>query len=156
MPDADPPNCLQTHHLPESLANRSTVDNMTAIPGLITRTSPYSVRETIDKLEALLIAKGIKRFARIDQAAEAKAAGLEMPPMELLMFGNPKAGTPVMLAVPEAGIDLPLKIIAWQDHLGAVHVATNDSSYLESRFHLPTDTVKPLAVARDLVNSVTA
>src|ERR1035438_6312845 len=129
---------------------------MGTIPCLITKTSPYSVRETIDKLEALLQAKGIKVFARIDQAAEAQAVGANMAPMELIIFGNPKGGTPVMLAVPEAGIDLPLKALAWQDREGKTHLSVNDAAYLQSRFSLPADLVKPLAAASSLLDSVTA
>jgi uncharacterized protein (DUF302 family) len=127
---------------------------MATFPGLITKSSPYSVRETMDRLEALLHAKGIKVFLRIDQAAEAKAAGLEMPPMELLVFGNPKAGTPVMLAVPEAGIDLPLKAMSWQDSDGKVHLSFNDPAYLQSRFSVPADLVRPLAAAAALIDTI--
>jgi len=123
--------------------------------GLITKPSPYSVRETLDKLEALLHAKGVKVFARIDQAAEAKAAGLQMPDMELLIFGNPKGGTPVMLAVPEAGVNLPLKALAWQDADGKVQLAFNDPAYLQTRYNLPPDLIGPLAAASALIESAT-
>jgi uncharacterized protein (DUF302 family) len=122
--------------------------------GLIVKPSPYSVRETIDRLEILLRTKGIKVFARIDQAAEAKTAGLEMPPMELLLFGNPKAGTPLMLAVPEAGIDLPLKAMAWQDGDGRVHLGYNDPAYLQSRFNLPAELLGPFSAVAALIESV--
>jgi len=129
---------------------------MVSIPGFISKPSPYSVRKTIDRMEILLRTKGIKVFARIDQAAEAKAAGLEMPPMELLIFGNPKAGTPLMLAVPESGIDLPLKAMAWQDKTGAVYLAYNDPAYLQSRFNLPENLLRPFAAVTALIESVTA
>ena len=128
---------------------------MTAIPGFIEKPSPYSVHETLDRLETLLQSKGIKIFARIDQAAEARAAGLEMPPMELLIFGNPKAGTPVMLAVPEAGIDLPLKALAWQDRDGGVHLGYTDPAYFQARFRLPLELIRPLAAVSALMDAVT-
>jgi uncharacterized protein (DUF302 family) len=126
---------------------------MAAILGLITKPSPYPVRETLDRLENLLHAKGIKVFARIDQAAEARAAGLTMPPMELLIFGNPKGGTPIMLAVPEAGIDLPLKALAWQAPDGKVYISFNDPAYAQSRFNLPAELLRPLAAVAGLIES---
>lgn len=127
---------------------------MASFPGFVSKPSQYSVRETIDRLERLLHAKGIKVFARIDQAAEAKAVGLEMAPMELLIFGNPKGGTPAMLAVPELGIDLPLKAMAWQDKDGKVYLGYNDPAYLQSRFNLPADVARPLAGAVSLLESL--
>jgi uncharacterized protein (DUF302 family) len=113
--------------------------------GVISRPSPYPVRETADRLEAILKSKDIRVFARIDQAAEAAAAGLTMPPMELLIFGNPKGGTPVMLADPEAGIDLPLKALVWQDSKGKAWLALNDPAYLRERFGLSNALIQPLA-----------
>jgi uncharacterized protein (DUF302 family) len=119
--------------------------------GLISRPSPYPVRETADRLEAILKSKGIRIFARIDQAAEAAAAGLTMPAMELLIFGNPKGGTPVMLADPEAGIDLPLKALIWQDSNGKAWLVMNDPAYLRERFGLSNDLIQPLAKATVLL-----
>jgi uncharacterized protein (DUF302 family) len=127
---------------------------MTAVPGLITKPSPYPVRETFDRLEGLLRAKGIKIFARIDQAAEAQAAGLAMQPMELLIFGNPKGGTPIMQAVPEAGIELPLKALAWQAPDGKVYVSFNDAAYVQARYSLPPELLKPLAAVTGLIDSI--
>ena len=119
--------------------------------GLISRPSPYPVRETTDRLEAILKSKGIRVFARIDQAAEAAAAELTMPAMELLIFGNPKGGTPVLLADPEAGIDLPLKALVWQDSKGKAWLAMNDPAYIQERFGLSDALIKPLAVATELL-----
>jgi uncharacterized protein (DUF302 family) len=127
---------------------------MTAIPGLITRPSPYPVRETVDRLETLLRAKGAKVFARIDQAAEAQSAALTMPPMELLLFGNPKGGTPIMQAVPEAGIELPLKALSWQAPDGKVYISFNDAAYVQSRFNLPAELLRPLAAVAGLIDSI--
>ena len=127
---------------------------MTAIPGLITKTSPYRVRETLDRLEILLRTKGIKVFARIDQAAEAQSVGLNMPPMELLIFGNPKGGTPIMQAAPEAGIELPLKALAWQAPDGKVYISFNDAAYVQSRFNVPAELLQPLAALTGLIDSI--
>ena len=80
--------------------------------GIISKASSHSVPETLDKLEGVLREKGIRAFVRIDHSGEAKKAGLEMPPTQLLIFGNPKGGTPIMLASPTAAIDLPLKALA--------------------------------------------
>ncbi|WPL17528.1 hypothetical protein Thiowin_02553 [Thiorhodovibrio winogradskyi] len=83
--------------------------------GLAQRTSPYSIPDTLDRLEALLQEKGVTVFARIDHSAGAQEAGLELPPMQLLIFGHPKAGTPLMRAAPSSGLDLPLKVLVWED-----------------------------------------
>jgi uncharacterized protein (DUF302 family) len=113
--------------------------------GIISWPSRHSVPETIDHLEALLESKGIKVFARVDHSGEAAAAGLTMPPTQLLIFGNPKAGTPVMLAAPTAAIDLPLKALAWQDAQGKVWLGCNDPAYLARRFGLSDEQVKSIA-----------
>jgi uncharacterized protein (DUF302 family) len=113
--------------------------------GIISWPSRHSVPETIDHLEALLESKGIKVFARVDHSREAAAAGLTMPPTQLLIFGNPKAGTPVMLAAPTAAIDLPLKALAWEDAQGKVWLGCNDPAYLARRFGLSDEQVKSIA-----------
>ena len=119
--------------------------------GLITVPSAHSVKETLDKLEVLLDSKGIKVFTRIDQAAEAERAGLQMAPTELLIFGNPKGGTPLMVAQPLSAIDLPLKALAWQDANGRVWLSYNDSAYLQKRFGINEDVMKPIAGATALI-----
>ncbi len=113
--------------------------------------SAYGVKETLDRLEALLRDKGIKVFARIDQAAEAKQMGLQMTPTELLIFGNPKGGTPLMVAEPLSAIDLPLKALAWQDGDGKCWLSYNDSAYLQKRFGLSDHLMKPISAAMALV-----
>jgi uncharacterized protein (DUF302 family) len=113
--------------------------------GIISWPSRHSVPETIDRLQELLEAKGIKVFARVDHSGEAAAAGLTMPPTQLLIFGNPKGGTPVMLAAPTAAIDLPLKALAWQDAQGKVWLGCNDPAYLARRFGLSDEQVKSIA-----------
>ena len=124
-----------------------------ATVGLVTRASPYPVPETVGKIESALTAKGVKIFARIDHGGEAKGAGLELRPTEVLIFGNPKAGTPLMQASPTIAIDLPLKVLVWQDDQGQVHVAWNSPDYLTQRHGLPAEAGKPLAAIGGLIES---
>ncbi|MBV8353094.1 MAG: DUF302 domain-containing protein [Verrucomicrobia bacterium] len=111
-------------------------------PGLKTLQSPYSVHETINRLEGLLKSKGIKIFARIDQAAEAQAAGLSMRPTELLIYGDPKTGTPLMNEYPSLAIDLPLKALAWESAEGKVYLSFNSAEFLIERHHLAGEPFK--------------
>jgi uncharacterized protein (DUF302 family)/uncharacterized membrane protein YidH (DUF202 family) len=112
--------------------------------GIISKASKYSVPDTLDRVEAALKAKGVKIFVRVDHSGEAEKAGLTMPPTQLLIFGNPKAGTPVMLAAPTAAIDLPLKALAWQDGDGKVWLSYNDPEYLKKRYGLTDDQIKTI------------
>src|ERR1700733_15112862 len=112
--------------------------------GIISKPSKYSVPETIHRLETILTSKGIKIFTLVDHSGEAEKAGLNMPPTQLLIFGNPKGGTPVMLAVPTAAIDLPLKALAWQDADGKFWLSYNDPAYIQRRYGLSDDVMKPL------------
>jgi uncharacterized protein (DUF302 family) len=118
---------------------------MAFVIGLISKPSAHSVGETIDRLEAVLREKNIHIFARIDQGAEAKKAGLSMPAMELLIFGSPKAGTPLMIAEPTVGIDLPLKAMAWEDREGHVWLSYNAPEYLRDRFSISEDLMKNIS-----------
>jgi uncharacterized protein (DUF302 family) len=95
-----------------------------------------SVIETADQLEALLKTKGMKIFARLDQAAEARAAGLTMRPMVLLLFGNPQAGTPLMIEHPSLAIDLPLKALVWESADGKILLSYNSPEFLQQRHGL--------------------
>jgi uncharacterized protein (DUF302 family) len=104
--------------------------------GIIDLPCSRSVIETVDRLESLLKAKGIKVFARIDQAGEAKAAGLTMRPMVLLIFGDPKAGTPLMIRYPSVAIDLPLKALIWESSEGGVWLSYNSPEFLQKRHGL--------------------
>ncbi|MBB5340747.1 DUF302 domain-containing protein [Tunturiibacter gelidoferens] len=110
-------------------------------------TSRYSVDETVSRLEALLKEKGVKRFAVVDHSGEAAAAGLEMSPTKLLIFGSPKAGTPVMLAAPSAALDLPLKILVAEGADGKVLLSWNDPAWLEQRHGFPPELTANLAAA---------
>jgi uncharacterized protein (DUF302 family)/uncharacterized membrane protein YidH (DUF202 family) len=125
-------------------ATRTEPPPMKTGEGIITRPSNHSVPETLDRVEAILRAKGIKVFARVDHSGEAAAAGLTMPPTQLLIFGNPKGGTPIMLAAPTAAIDLPLKALAWTDSTGKVWLSYNDPAYLMRRYGLTEDQVKTI------------
>ena len=124
----------------------------TALAGdnLITKPSKYSVPDTINRIEQAVTAKGMTIFARIDHAGEAKKAGLEMKPMELLIFGNPKGGTPLMVAKPTSAIDLPMKALAWEDKDGKVWLTYNASKLLQERHGLSPD----LAARLDPVGKV--
>lgn len=112
--------------------------------GIISKESTYSVKESIDRLQKVLQAKGIVVFARIDQQAEAGKVGLDLSPIELIIFGNPKAGTPVMAALPLAGLDLPLKILAWQDNEQRVWLSYNEPMYIQQRYSLSDILIKNL------------
>lgn len=119
--------------------------------GIISKPSSFSVPETLDRLEAILRAKGIKVFARVDHGGEAEKAGLKMPPTQLLIFGNPKGGTPLMLAAPLSAIDLPIKALAWQDSDGSVWLSYNDPRYLKRRFGANEEDIKGIAAASSLI-----
>ena len=124
--------------------------------GIISRPSKHSVTETLARVEGSLRERGIKIFARVDHAGEAAAVGLTMPPTVLLIFGNPKAGTPVMLAAPTAAIDLPLKALVSQDAQGVVWLTYNDSAYIAQRFGLTAEQVKTLAPIGALLEQATS
>lgn len=119
--------------------------------GIISKSSPYSVTETIDRLETVLQAKGIAIFIRIDQQTEAKKVDLSLRPTQLLLFGNPQAGTPLMVAEPTIALDLPLKALAWEAADGNVWLSYNDPNYLKQRFLLSDELVKNIAVIASLI-----
>lgn len=103
---------------------------------MLVKQSPYSVAKTLDRLEAVLEKKGITIFARIDHAAGAKKVGKSLRPTELLIFGNPKLGSPLMTANQQIGLDLPLKALAWKDASGIVHLAYTKPKELEERYDI--------------------
>jgi uncharacterized protein (DUF302 family) len=113
--------------------------------GIAEVASPYPVAETADRLQALLQKKGMKIFARIDQAAEAAAGGLSLPPMILLVFGDPKSGTPLMNRYPSLAIDLPLKALVRETADGKVTISYNSPEYLQRRHGLEAPPFAPLA-----------
>ena len=121
--------------------------------GIATIPSHHSVAQTVEKLETLLRAKGVKVFALVDHSGEAERAGLQMPASKLLILGNPKAGTPLMIAAPTVAIDLPLKVLVWEDAAGNVWISYNDPAYLQGRHQLPDELMGNIAVVAGLVGS---
>lgn len=121
-----------------------------AAQGFLSQRSQHSVDETVARLKSILDAKGVMLFALVDHSGEAKKAGMEMRPTKLLIFGNPAAGTPLMLAAPTIAIDLPLKILVWEDADGGVWLSWNSPEYLQQRHNIPQDLVKNISVAATL------
>jgi uncharacterized protein (DUF302 family) len=124
--------------------------------GVITQPSHHPVDQTVERLKGLLEAKGITLFALVDHSGEAAKIGLNMPPTKLLIFGNPKAGTPLMLAAPSVALDLPLKILIWQDSGGNVWLSYNSPAYLKERHGLPQELVGTLGVVDVLATAAGA
>ena len=121
--------------------------------GIVTIPSHHSVDETVEKLEGVLQAKGVKLFALIDHSGEAEKVGLRMRPTKLLIFGNPKAGTPLMIASPSIAIDLPMKAMIWEDANGKVWISYNAPAYLQARHALPPELVQNIAVVEALATN---
>ena len=118
--------------------------------GVINNLSNHSVEQTVKKLKNILQSKGVTLFALVDHSGEAKKAGMKMRPTKLLIFGSPKAGTPLMLAAPSVAIDLPLKILVWEDGQGKVWVSYNSPEYLKERHSLPQEMLQNIAVVEIL------
>jgi uncharacterized protein (DUF302 family) len=133
-----------THDTPESVLNEKQ--------GIASRPSNHSVDQTVDKLKKILQSKGVTLFAVIDHSGEAEKVGMKMPPTKLLIFGSPKAGTPLMLAAPSIAIDLPLKILVSEDNQGKVWLSYNTAEYLKDRHGLPGDLTQNIAVVRTLAD----
>jgi uncharacterized protein (DUF302 family) len=110
--------------------------------GLIHISSAHSVSETVERLESILGAKNLTIFARVDHSGEAAKVGLNMRPTQLIIFGSPRGGTPVMAAAPTVAIDLPLKALVWEDAEGKVWLSYNDPEYLKRRHNIPDDVLK--------------
>jgi uncharacterized protein (DUF302 family) len=121
--------------------------------GIISRRSNHSVDETVARLRGILQTKGVMLFAVIDHSGEAEKAGMKMPPTKLLIFGNPKAGTPLMLASPSSAIDLPLKILVAEDAGGNVLLSYNAPAYLKARHNLPDELLPVIAGVESLAAS---
>ena len=118
--------------------------------GILSKPSNHSVDETLEKLKRVLQAKGVNVFAIVDHSGEAEKVGLKMRPTKLVIFGNPKAGTPLMLAAPTTAIDLPLKILIWEDSQGKVWVSYNSPAYLQQRHGFPQELLQNVAVVETL------
>jgi uncharacterized protein (DUF302 family)/uncharacterized membrane protein YidH (DUF202 family) len=139
---------------PTTLVHASMREGQTmaagAQSGIVRIPSNHSVDETVTKLQGILQAKGVKLFLVVDHSGEAAGAGLKMPNTKLLIFGNPKAGTPLMLASPSVALDLPLKILVAEDAAGKTWVSYNASAYLQSRHALPAELMPNIAVIEAL------
>jgi uncharacterized protein (DUF302 family) len=122
--------------------------------GVISKQAAHSVDETVEKLKAILQAKGVTLFALVDHSGEAEKVGLKMRPTKLAIFGNPKGGTPLMLASPLVAIDLPLKILIWEDETGKVWVSYNSPQYLKTRHNLPDALLQNIAVVETLAHAI--
>jgi uncharacterized protein (DUF302 family) len=121
--------------------------------GIVRIPSHHSVDETVDKLKTILQSKGVTLFALVDHSGEAEKVGMKMPPTKLLIFGNPKGGTPLMLAAPSVAIDLPLKILVAEDSQGQVWISYNSAEYLKERHGLPQDLLQNIAVVQTLATA---
>jgi uncharacterized protein (DUF302 family) len=119
--------------------------------GLIEVASPYSVEETLKRLQSVLAERGVQVFALIDHSGEAQKVGMKMRPTKVLIFGNPKSGTPLMVATPTLAIDLPLKALIAEDEDGKTSVFYNSPEYLRDRHGVPEELVKNIAVVGALV-----
>ena len=124
------------------------------VTGIVEIPSNHSVNQTVQRLEDILKANGVQLFAMIDHSGEAQRAGLKMSPTKLLIFGSPKAGTPLMLAAPSTAIDLPLKILVRGDEDGKGWVSYNSPSYLKERHGLPQELLPNIAVIETLASKI--
>ncbi len=131
-------------------SDKETTMTLVAGTGIINESSKHSVEETVEKLKGLLAAKGIALFALVDHSGEAAKVGIKMRSTKLLIFGNPKAGTALMLASPSSAIDLPLKILIWEDAQGKVWVSYNSPAYLQERHSLPANLLPNIVVVETL------
>jgi uncharacterized protein (DUF302 family) len=118
--------------------------------GLVSLSSPYSVEETLVQLEQICKTKGIPVHFKVDHSGDAARVGLELNPSEMLMLGDPRNGTPLMVVAPTLAIDLPLKALAWEDDQGKAWLTYNSPEYLAERHNLPANLVKNIAVIRIL------
>jgi uncharacterized protein (DUF302 family)/uncharacterized membrane protein YidH (DUF202 family) len=119
--------------------------------GIIDKPSNHPVEQTVEKLKTILQSKGVTLFALVDHSGEANKVGMKMRPTKLLIFGSPKAGTPLMLAAPSSAIDLPLKILVWEDGQGKVWLSYNSPDYMKERHGLPPELLQNIAVVETLV-----
>src|SRR6202789_296642 len=121
------------------------------VNGLLQVASPRSVEETVQRLKSVIAQQGLQLFSLVDHSGEAEKVGLKMRPTQLLIFGSPKGGTPLMVAAPRLAIDLPLKALAWRDEKGQVWLSYNSPEYLQQRHGFPTDLLKNIAGVSALI-----
>ena len=120
--------------------------------GIVDVLSNYLVDRTVENLQRILTSKGIPMFALIDHSGEAAKIGVKMLPTKLLIFGSPKAGTPIMLAAPTAALDLPLKVLVWQDRSERVWMSYNSVDFLRSRHEIPAELLQKISVVESIVD----
>jgi uncharacterized protein (DUF302 family) len=123
--------------------------------GVASRPSAYSVEQTLQRLEQVIGDRGLTIFARYDHSGEAAQVGLSLPPTQVLVFGNPRAGTPLIVASPLIALDLPLRILVWQDPSGKTYVSSTEPAYLAERFTIPPELVKVVAMVEEIVAAAT-
>src|SRR5271163_2426933 len=140
---------LRTSHLTPGTTEKPVANN-----GIVNKPSKHSVDDTLRNLQNMLEAKGIAVFALVDHSGEAAKVGMKMRSTKLLIFGNPKGGTPLMLAAPSIAIDLPLKILIWQDDQEKVWVSYNTPEYLAERHGLPSPLVQNIAFIENLASQI--
>lgn len=117
-----------------------------SVEGIVTRSSPFSVEETLVRLQEAIHSRNLTLFAHIDHSGEARRVGLKMQEAHVLIFGNPKGGTPLMIASPLLALDLPLKVLVWQSEENRVWVSSNSVAYLRDRYAIPQELVGNIAV----------
>ena len=123
--------------------------------GMVHLPSAYSVTETMTRLEKGVLARGMSIQARIDHSGDAAKVGLQMSPAQLLIFGNPKAGTPLMLAAPTLALDLPLKALVWEEFGGKVWLSFNSPDYLKQRHNVPSNLITSIAGVHSIFEEAT-
>ncbi len=125
-----------------------------SVEGIVSRPSPFSVQETLERLKEAIHSRNLNLFAQIDHSAEAKRVGLTMQEAHVLIFGSPKAGTPLMIASPLLALDLPLKVLVWQGTDDQVWVSSTSIAYLTARYCIPQDLTSNIAGIDVLIESV--
>jgi uncharacterized protein (DUF302 family) len=123
------------------------------VSGFASLPSKYSVDKTLERLQTILRDKSVPVFAVVDHSGEAAKVGMEMRPTKLVIFGNPKGGTPLMIAAPTVAIDLPLKALIWEDSDGNIWISYNSAEYLQQRHHFPPELIKNIAGVIELLKA---
>ena len=129
---------------------------MNSADGIIAKTANCTVEEAVNKIKSLLVIRGITLFAVIDHSGEAEAVGMKMPDTKLLIFGNPRGGTPLMLASPSVAIDLPLKLLVAENANGRCSISYNSPQYLQQRHGLSNDLIQNIAIIEALAAKAAA
>lgn len=146
---------MRPHDTGGEAASGATTAQTPTVEGIVSRPSPHGVAETLRRLEETVRGKGMIVFERVDHSDEATRAGLAMQPAHVLFFGNPAAGTPLMVASPLLALDLPLKALVWQDAAGQVWVSYTSPAYLAARYAIPGELVKNIAGIEAVVMAAT-